>query len=199
VARTRRSAEEARARIVAIARAQVAAAGPSALRLKEVAREAGVSHPTILHHFGSREGLVSAVVKDTMVSLHEELRAELAQQTTLDPAPFVRRLAGVLTEGGFARLLAWMALSDQDEPRSRVDAAPLIEALHRARCEAARSGHEPALDQSTFAAMLTVSAIMGEAIMGDVLRRDLGPKGQISRRVFHERLGKVLELLLERD
>ncbi len=39
----------------------MAAGGPAGLRLQEVAKAAGVSHPTILHHFGSREGLIQAL------------------------------------------------------------------------------------------------------------------------------------------
>ena len=39
----------------------MAASGPAGLRLEAVAKAAGVSHPTILHHFGSREGLIHAL------------------------------------------------------------------------------------------------------------------------------------------
>ena len=39
----------------------MAAGGPAGLRLEAVAKAAGVSHPTILHHFGSREGLIQAL------------------------------------------------------------------------------------------------------------------------------------------
>lgn len=197
MARTRRSAQEARAHLVAVAREQIARSGPAALRLKEVAVQAGVSHPTILHHFGSREGLVAAVVADTMGSLQEELKAELARQTALDPAPFVQRLAQALTEGGFVRLLAWLALSDEHAALPEVDASSLMASIYQARLQGSRPGQAPSLEKSTFAAMLTVSALVGEAIMGDLLRRSLGAEGEVSRESYHERLGQVLALMME--
>lgn len=182
---------------MAIARAQVAAAGPSALRLKEVAREAGVSHPTILHHFGNRDGLVTAVIKDTMASLHDELRAELARQRTLDPVPLIQALARVLTEGGFARLLAWLSLSRGKVPLSLLDAEPIITMIHHMRRRSrSKSEPEPTMEEATFAAILAVSAIVGEAIIGDGLRLDLGSAGQFDREAFHERLGEMFGRLL---
>ena len=56
--RTRRTADEARRLILDAAERQLAEVGPAGLRLQEVAKEVGVSHPTVLHHFGSREELV---------------------------------------------------------------------------------------------------------------------------------------------
>src|SRR5205809_814516 len=61
VKRLRRSPEEARRLILETAQALIARAGPEALRLQEIAAAAGISHPLILHHFGSREGLVHLI------------------------------------------------------------------------------------------------------------------------------------------
>ncbi len=47
--------------ILEAAQASIARSGPAGLRLQEVAEAAGVSHPTILHHFESREGLIRAL------------------------------------------------------------------------------------------------------------------------------------------
>src|SRR6201996_6803883 len=60
--RVRRRPEEARVQILDAAdRIMAKGGGPASLRLQDVARLAGISHPTILHHFGSREGLVRAL------------------------------------------------------------------------------------------------------------------------------------------
>ena len=62
--RIRRTPEDAQADILDAAEAVMSkGGGPAALRLADVAHQAGVSHPTILHHFGSREGLVHAINK----------------------------------------------------------------------------------------------------------------------------------------
>lgn len=73
--RTRRSAAEARQRILEVAQRELLRVGPEALRLTDLARQLGLSHPAILHHFGSREGLVAAVVQHSMHALTQQLMA----------------------------------------------------------------------------------------------------------------------------
>ena len=63
--RTRLPAEQAKQLIMAAAERHLAAHGPDGIRLKDLASELGISHPAILHHFGSREGLIRALVKKT--------------------------------------------------------------------------------------------------------------------------------------
>src|ERR1700726_2617867 len=71
--RKRRTAEDARAAILDAAERRLVASGPAGIRLQEVAADVGVSHPTVLPHFGSREGLVEAVVARALDSLHARL------------------------------------------------------------------------------------------------------------------------------
>ena len=59
--RRRRTAAEARAEILDAAEARLREGGPEAMRLQEIAADVGISHPTILHHFQSRDGLVRAL------------------------------------------------------------------------------------------------------------------------------------------
>jgi AcrR family transcriptional regulator len=44
--------------------AQVAEHGPAALSLREVARQAGVSHAAPAHHFGNKAGLLTAIATE---------------------------------------------------------------------------------------------------------------------------------------
>src|ERR687888_598164 len=55
-----------RARILAVAREEFAGRGFKAARLQDIAERAGLSHPTLLYHFGSKEGLYSAVIEDAV-------------------------------------------------------------------------------------------------------------------------------------
>src|SRR5271165_2303383 len=73
--RRRRTGEEARSAILDAAERLLVASGPAGIRLQEVAADVGVSHPTVLHHFGSREGLLEAVVARALESLHAGLLA----------------------------------------------------------------------------------------------------------------------------
>jgi len=60
--RRRRSAAETRDAILEAAERRLLDKGPEAIQLQEIAADAGISHPAILHHFGSREGLVEAMI-----------------------------------------------------------------------------------------------------------------------------------------
>src|SRR5271165_6132693 len=71
--RRRRTGEDARTAILDAAEQRLVASGPAGIRLQEVAADVGLSHPTVLHHFGSREGLVEAVVARALDSLHAGL------------------------------------------------------------------------------------------------------------------------------
>src|SRR5439155_19480326 len=75
--RLRRSPEEARRLILDTAQELIARNGPEGLRLQEIAAAAGISHPLILHHFGSREGLVRAFVHEAVAELRCRLVAEV--------------------------------------------------------------------------------------------------------------------------
>lgn len=50
--------------LIDAALALVAAHGPAALSLREVARQAGVSHAAPAHHFGNKAGLLTAIAAD---------------------------------------------------------------------------------------------------------------------------------------
>ena len=94
--------------------------GPSGIRLQEVAKDAGVSHPTVLHHFGSRELLVKAVIERSLrainVSLVEAITASGGDERQLEA--LLENLATVLERSGHARIVMWLALEGH-----RIDAA----------------------------------------------------------------------------
>src|ERR1700683_1695598 len=71
--RTRRTPEEARRLILEAAQAAIARTGPDGLRLQEIAAAAGISHPLILHHFGSRAGLLRALTNEAAIELKDKL------------------------------------------------------------------------------------------------------------------------------
>jgi AcrR family transcriptional regulator len=82
--RVRRSPEEARTLILDAADRVFAVHLPDAVGLKEVAREAGVSHALITHYFGTYGGLVEAALERRFTSVREALVRELFG-ASLDP------------------------------------------------------------------------------------------------------------------
>src|SRR5688572_13499763 len=110
--RVRRSAVVAHEQILDAADKRLAAHGPQGIRLQEIAADVGVSHPTILHHFGSREALVEAVVDRALASVQRDVVAAFTREP-LDPtksSDLIRRIMTTLGDRGHARLMAWLAL-----------------------------------------------------------------------------------------
>lgn len=93
-ARPRRSAEEARRTILDAAEHRLRDQGPAGIRLQEIASDVGLSHPAILHHFGSRECLVRAVIDRALSVLEADLLAALEgpAEESLDPPALVERV-----------------------------------------------------------------------------------------------------------
>jgi AcrR family transcriptional regulator len=180
--RRRRTAEEARREILDVAERRFLAGGPAALRLQEIAAEVGVSHPTILHHFGSREGLVLAVTNRGLEALEADLLAALAepQVDRIDVAAIVERVFSALGEHGQARMLAWLALSEAPDGRALASGAgsflrELAEHIH-ARRVANWSGPAPVppFEDTLFVVMLTAVALIGDALLGPGIRTSSG-------------------------
>ena len=73
--RRRRTAEEARHAILEAAQKRLAECGPEEIRLQDIASDLGISHPAILHHFGSREALMRELSRHAFESLNADLVA----------------------------------------------------------------------------------------------------------------------------
>ena len=112
MARKRRPAAETKAAILAVAGRMLQEGGPASIRLDEVAAELGMSRQAVLHHFGSRDGLLRAVVERAWVGLFTDL-SELAQSAEgMQPEAFVDLVDEVVRDRGNARLGAWLLLSE---------------------------------------------------------------------------------------
>jgi AcrR family transcriptional regulator len=72
-------AESSRARILEVARGEFAQRGFPAARLQDIAERAGLTHPTLLYHFGSKERLYAAVIEQAMEDWAAMTSAAVAQ------------------------------------------------------------------------------------------------------------------------
>jgi len=178
--RIRRPAEEARRLILDAAEVRLAAQGPEGIRLQDIARDVGISHPAILHHFESREGLVRALIARTSKQLREKLLAALEGKNgdTLEANELIENVFEALSDRGTARLLSWMMLTGRriEGTASRAMMVDIATELHALRtAEAAAAGHPaPAREDTLFMAMLTTSAAFGDAIIGRQLAEEAG-------------------------
>ncbi len=200
--RRRLPAADARLRILDAAERRLIDAGPEGLRLAELAQELGISHPAILHHFGSRDGLVREVVRRAIGTLNADLIAafsEASAGTVLPAETILERIAGTLGDRGQARLIAWLILSGGEPPEldASLTLARVGEALHASR----RARHKDRkLDPSEteFLVQLVAFALLGDALFGERLRKQEGLASHARASAeFRARLGKLIEGLLD--
>lgn len=180
VPRRRRSAEEARREILDAAEKRLAAGGPEAVRLQDIARDVGISHPAILHHFGSRDGLTEALAERAIAALDRDLLRAFQIPDTEEPdaggsvLDVIEKVFATLGDSGHARLLAWRALlSDERQPEAAEQRMlrHVTEALHARRIELARErGAAPPDPEDTFFVVrLAATALLGDAVAGDII------------------------------
>ena len=191
--RIRRTPEDAQAHILDAAEAILAkGGGPGALRLQDVAHQAGVSHPTILHHFGSREGLVHAINKRAF----EKLVAIATAQMESAPGDEGLKATFAAYREGLAQRMIWLMQSKEMPPPSRPDLFDkAVESFHQMRRRFAQPGVEPDLADTRAVILLTNLVAFGDALMGPRLR-NAGPKEAEQREAFERWYGGLLEMYL---
>jgi AcrR family transcriptional regulator len=175
--RQRRTAEEARREILDAAEKRLGELGPDGLRLQQIAADVGVSHPAILHHFGSRDGLLRAVVRRAIESLEADLiRALQAAPTGDGPAALdvIERAFRVLVDKGHARVVAWLFLSGQQPDAGMARIRAVAEVAHRRRLEAGPADRPVVFEDTLFRTLLVALTIFGEAVAGPAMRRSAG-------------------------
>ncbi len=109
--RARRSPEEAKALIVSAAAEVLAARGPDAVGLKDVARAAGVSHALVSHYFGTYEALVEAVMSWHQARIRSALFARMAASPEAGPEQWIEYVFEAIGDPLYGRLAAWAVLS----------------------------------------------------------------------------------------
>jgi AcrR family transcriptional regulator len=192
--RIRRRPEDARALILDAAEAQMKVDGPAGLRLQDVARAAGVSHPTILHHFGSREGLVRALNQRSVEALRNSV---LARLESAQPGGDNIKHTFAAYRDGVAQRLLWLIQSGADQtPGGLRILDEIVEALHALRVKFAMPGIVPDIEDTRAVIHLTTLAAFGDAIIGPRLRQGDGAKERAQRDRFEKWFAKLLDIYL---
>jgi AcrR family transcriptional regulator len=136
-----------------------------------------VSHPAILHHFGSRDGLVEAVVRRALDTLRDSTLDQVRQhmRREVDIPSILDAVFGILAERGHARLIAWLILEGKN-PR---DEARLMRALAEAAHVRMVSGgwtegRKFEFEDMLFTIMLVGTAALGLGVAGEAMRHSSG-------------------------
>ena len=192
--RVRRTQEDSQAHILDAAEAILArGGGPAALRLADVAHQAGVSHPTILHHFGSREGLVRAINKRGFEKLTGTTMEQMASARAGDEG---LKATFAAYRDGLAQRTIWLMQSKEPPPPERPELfEKVVDTFHQMRKRFAAPGVEPDLADTRAVLHLTTLAAFGDALIGPRLRNAGAREGE-ERAAFERWYGALLEMYL---
>lgn len=205
--RVRRTAEEARRLILDAAEERLAQGGPEALRLQDIAADVGISHPAILHHFESRDGLVIALTLRTLNNLRENLLSILDTVDLTDPdaSQIIDKVFEVLSDRGLARLLAWVVLSGRIAEDETVQVPGVDEHLIRGIVDLIQSLRERASkdhglppgsrEDTAYIVILAATAAFGDAVFGNPIldSMDMGENKKAVRLRFRDWFSRLLE------
>lgn len=190
--RVRRTPAEARRRILDAAEKSMASKGPAGIRLQDVARAAGVSHSNVLHHFGSRAGLIEALNRRTLDDLKSVLSGvmQAAHSSTED----IIGPAFAAYRNGLAQRTLWVL---QAPARRGAQTLPVFEevvdAVHARRLKAAPPGAVVDKTQTRAIVHLTTIAAFGDALIGARLRRCSSTEEPAARGHFERWFAALLD------
>lgn len=175
--RRRLDAEAARELILDATEKRMVVVGPSGIRLQEVAADAGVSHPTVLHHFGSRERLVKAVITRSMqainASLVDAINASSGDENELEA--LIENVAAALEKSGHARVVLWLALEGHRVDGAEARLVDVVDAAHALRLAQRDPGApEPTRDDTARTVVLAALALVCGAVLAPAMLENAG-------------------------
>jgi AcrR family transcriptional regulator len=191
--RVRRTPEEARTLALASARRLLLAEGPDAITLQSVATDLGMSHTNLIHHFGSAAGLQSELMRQMMSELTAAIESAVMRLRAGkgEFRDFVDIVFDAFDRGGAGRLAAWIVLSGEATRLAPVGEVvrDYIDSVERSADPGVQDVHE----RVTSATLFVTMAALGDAIIGNHLRRMVGRERDAVRRIIERLLPVVLE------
>lgn len=168
--------------------------GPSGIRLQEVAADAGVSHPTVLHHFGSRELLVKAVIARSLQAINaalvEAIGASSGDEKQLEA--MFENVARALERTGHGRVILWLALEGHRIDGAEVRLSDVVGATHALRLTRKKKGPKPTREDTARTVVLAALALVGGTVLGPALLENAGLTAPHAASEFRSWLAHVL-------
>ncbi len=198
--RLRRTSEEAKRVILDAAETLMSHTGPGGLRLQDVAAEVGLTHPVILHHFGSRDGLMRALNERILEDLRRRLISILARYDRPSPDIVDQLLDNVFTvfRGGLAQRLVWLGADavPAEDPPSAIFGS-FVDGMHEHRLSVL-PGDPPARRADTeMLVYLVAVAALGDAVFGaNLLGKAKGAETETAETTFRAWLSRLLQVHL---
>jgi len=183
-ARVRRAPDAARDNILAAAEALLIEQGPLALKLSEVAAKAGIANASVLHHFGSIDGVHAALMERMTAQLVTAILAiaERAGDHNDKTQAVVQALFDVFETRGAARLAAWLELTGEWRRLTSVR-----EAVQTVVAKRVSLGGLDA-QQAEELVLVSVTLAMGAGLFGRALAQLIGKPAGATRKAATEAL-----------
>jgi AcrR family transcriptional regulator len=173
--RVRRPAEESKRRILVAAESLLVERGPQAVQVRAVAERVGMTDAGVSHHFGSRDELLVALLRNGGRRLRDAVD-EVVRSWVDDGgavAELVSRIATLYREGYAELAIALHAAGWRDHGSGMLD--PVVDALHAARV---RRGTRPASRTDTRLAVAALhQGLATDPVYGPAFRRSAGISG----------------------
>lgn len=174
--RNHKSPEAAREAILNAAEHVVGKVGTAGLRISAVAKGANMAHPNVLHHFGSREGLIDAVAERVGNRATERITSAISHALTVidgDEAQLIKAMTHVLDtayQGDEGRIAVWLHMSGA-ESSLKDNMHQIVELSHKLR-----KSLDPnvKLQNTNRLVMLVTLALVGEVVSGAAIKSAMG-------------------------
>ena len=190
--KTHKSPEQARNAILDAAEDIVVEVGPAGLRISAVAKQAGMAHPNLIHHFGSREGLLIALAERVGSRATERITAAISSALQAAPKDRLDAMTHVLDvayQGKAGKVAVWLHLSGA-ESSLKSNMQRIVELSHQLR--ASVHGAVDYADTSRLVMLVTL-ALVGEVVSGAGVKDALGfGREQGKRAHFRRWLAEIL-------
>jgi AcrR family transcriptional regulator len=167
--KTHKSSEEARNKILDAAEKIVVQVGPAGLRISAVAKQAHMAHPNIIHHFGSRQGLLNALAERAGQRSTTRITQAISEAMEADSEQRLAALTKVLDtvfSSDEGKLSIWLHLSGAEGP-IKEQMQNVVTLSHQLR-----KSISPDVDfkNTNRLVLLITLALIGEAISGNVIK-----------------------------
>lgn len=190
--KTHKSPEQAREAILDAAEKMVSEVGPAGLRISTVAKQANMAHPNIIHHFGSRQGLLNALATRVGEKATDRISIAISKAVKAAPEDRVTAMTQVLDTaypGEEGKVAVWMHLSGA-EISLKENMQRIVRLSHQLRTKV---DGDVNLENTNRLVMLVTLALVGEVISGPGIKEALGygtAKG--NRANFRQWLAEIL-------
>lgn len=184
--RIRRTPEEARAVILDAAEQRLERLGLEGLNVVGVAKEAGLSHASVIHHFGNTAGMRQALDDRMVAALLSDLVQAL--KTNTEPQEILAAVFHAMACAGHAKLLAWRALNEAEAELPD----PAVQRLFRELISrAGERFNEPDENRLRNCLLLITTSAIGLGVSGTALPALLGVE-KIDNHEFADWLSGIL-------